>query len=233
VVHRKAEQSVAKIMVVDDDPHIRELIRVYLSSEGLDVIEAGNGQEALILLESMQADLVVLDIMMPLMDGWDLCRELRANYDMPLLMVTAQGESEQKVKGFQLGTDDYLVKPFDPLELVMRVKALLKRYRIASSQTLQVGDMVIDRKTLEVRVQKQEIVLPLKEFELLFKLASYPGQIFTRAQLIEQIWGMDYEGGERTVDVHIKRIRERFEGISEQFQIATIRGLGYRLEVKV
>jgi two-component system OmpR family response regulator len=222
---------VAKIMIVDDDPHIRELMSVYLSGEDLDVIEACNGHEALSMLENMQVDLIVLDIMMPLMDGWELCREVRARFDLPLLMVTAQGESAHKVKGFQLGTDDYLVKPFDPLELVMRVKALLKRYRIASSQVLQIGHMLIDHKMMEVRIQNQKVMLPLKEFELLYKLASYPGQIFTRTQLIDQIWGMDYEGDERTVDVHIKRVRERFEGLNDQFQIATIRGLGYRLEV--
>jgi two-component system, OmpR family, response regulator len=223
----------ARIMVVDDDPVIRELIRVYLSQEGLDVLQAKNGREALKLLETTQADLVVLDVMMPLMDGWDLCRELRANYsDLPLIMVTAKEESAHKVKGFHLGTDDYVVKPFDPVELVMRVKALLKRYRIASSQTIQMGVMIIDRKTLEVRLQNQRFNLPLKEFELLYKLASYPGQIFTRAQLIEQIWGVNYEGDERTVDVHIKRLRERFEPLTDHFQIATIRGLGYRLEVK-
>ncbi|MFC5451669.1 response regulator transcription factor [Paenibacillus aestuarii] len=223
----------AKILVVDDDPAIRELIRVYLEGEGLLVVEASNGVEALQKLKSSQADLVVLDVMMPLMDGWDLCRELRANYgDLPLLMVTAKGESADKVKGFNLGTDDYLVKPFDPVELAMRVKALLKRYRITASQTVQLGDILIDRTAYEVRVDTQRIALPLKEFELLYKLASYPSQIFTRAQLIEQIWGIDYEGDERTVDVHIKRLRERFEPLTEQFHIATIRGLGYRLEVK-
>ncbi|NEW08684.1 response regulator transcription factor [Paenibacillus sp. SYP-B3998] len=222
-----------KIMVVDDDEAIRELIRVYLVREGLEVLQASNGQEALKLLETTSADLVVLDIMMPLMDGWDLCRELRANYnDIPLLMVTAKSESAHKVRGFQLGTDDYVVKPFDPVELVMRVKALLKRYRIASSQTIHIGDVVIDRTTLEVRMKGQRYDLPLKEFELLYKLASYPAQIFTRAQLIEQIWGIDYEGDERTVDVHIKRLRERFDSVTNQFHIATIRGLGYRLEVK-
>jgi len=222
----------AKILVVDDDPAIRELIRVYLEGEGLFVVEAANGVEALQKLKSSQADLVVLDVMMPLMDGWDLCRELRANYsDLPLLMVTAKGESADKVKGFNLGTDDYVVKPFDPVELAMRVKALLKRYRITASQTVQLGDILIDRTAFEVRVDNQRIALPLKEFELLYKLASYPSQIFTRAQLIEQIWGIDYEGDERTVDVHIKRLRERFEPLTEQFHIATIRGLGYRLEV--
>lgn len=221
-----------RIMVVDDDADIRELIRVYLAREGLTVMQASNGQEALSMLETTPADLVVLDIMMPLMDGWELCRELRAQYaDLPLLMVTAKSESVHKVKGFQLGTDDYLVKPFDPVELVMRVKALLKRYRINASQTITLGNVIIDRTAFEVRLQDQRLALPLKEFELLYKLASYPAQIFTRTQLIEQIWGMDYEGDDRTVDVHIKRLRERFESLTEEFRITTIRGLGYRLEV--
>lgn len=165
-------------MVVDDDADIRELIRVYLVGEGLTVSQASNGVEALSMLETTPADLVVLDVMMPLMDGWELCRELRARYeDLPLLMVTAKSESVHKVKGFQLGTDDYLVKPFDPLELVMRVKALLKRYRINASQTITVGNVVIDRTAFEVRLQDQRMSLPLKEFELLYKLASYPAQI--------------------------------------------------------
>ncbi|GGI45346.1 DNA-binding response regulator [Paenibacillus marchantiophytorum] len=222
-----------RVMVVDDDADIRELIRVYLVGEGLTVVQASNGQEALKKLEATPADLVVLDVMMPLMDGWELCRELRERYnDLPLLMVTAKGESVHKVKGFQLGTDDYLVKPFDPVELALRVKALLKRYRINASQTITLGDVIIDRSAFEVRLQEQRFALPLKEFELLYKLASYPAQIFTRTQLIEQIWGMDYEGDERTVDVHIKRLRERFEPLTEEFHIATIRGLGYRLEVR-
>lgn len=222
-----------KILVVDDDADIRELIRVYLVGEGLTVLQASNGVEALGMLETAPADLVVLDIMMPLMDGWELCREIRERYeDMPLLMVTAKSESVHKVRGFQLGTDDYLVKPFDPLELVMRVKALLKRYRINASQTITVGSVVIDRTAFEVRLQDERLALPLKEFELLYKLASYPAQIFTRTQLIEQIWGIDYEGDDRTVDVHIKRLRERFEGLTEEFKIVTVRGLGYRLEVK-
>ncbi|MGO4274290.1 response regulator transcription factor [Paenibacillus sp. TAF58] len=221
-----------RIMVVDDDADIRELIRVYLAREGLSVMQASNGQEALSMLETTPADLVVLDVMMPLMDGWELCRELRVQYaDLPLLMVTAKSESVHKVKGFQLGTDDYLVKPFDPVELVMRVKALLKRYRINASQTITLGNVMIDRTAFEVRLQDQRMALPLKEFELLYKLASYPGQIFTRTQLIEQIWGIDYEGDDRTVDVHIKRLRERFEPLNEEFRITTIRGLGYRLEV--
>ncbi|KRE40952.1 response regulator transcription factor [Paenibacillus sp. Soil724D2] len=221
----------APIMIVDDDPYIRELVRVFMLKEGFDVIEASDGADALKHLETVQVDMVIMDIMMPNMDGWELCKELREHYDIPLLMLTAKGETSQKVKGFELGTDDYLVKPFEPVELAMRVKALLKRYKIASSQTVQVGDLSMNRKTYEVAVGSESVTLPLKEFELLYKLASYPGKTFSRDQLIEQIWGFDYEGNERTVDVHINRLRERFPEERHAFRIATIRGLGYRMEV--
>jgi len=220
------------ILVVDDDPHIRELVRHFLQQEGFTVHEAADGAEALRKLESVKADLIILDIMMPNMDGWDLCRELREHYDLPLLMLTAKGETAEKIKGFQLGTDDYLVKPFDPLELVVRVKALLRRYRIAASQTVRIGNVTLNRKTFEVIVDGKSTVIPLKEFELLFKLASYPGKTISREQLIEDIWGYDYEGNERTVDVHINRLRERFPEDRHAFKIATVRGLGYRLEVR-
>lgn len=220
-----------QILIVDDDPHIRELVRLFMRREGFDTVEASDGLEALRLLESVKAELVILDIMMPNMDGWRLCKELRELYDLPLLMLTAKGETAQKVKGFELGTDDYLVKPFEPLELVVRVKALLKRYRIASSQTVQIGNLLLNRKTYEISVGDKNLSLPLKEFELLFTMASYPGKTFSREQFIEQIWGFDYEGDERTVDVHIKRLRERFPEDQSGFRISTIRGLGYRLEV--
>ncbi|WP_338044764.1 response regulator transcription factor [Paenibacillus periandrae] len=223
----------ATILIVDDDIHIRELIKVYLRQEGFDVVEAGHGKEALLEMEKTRIDLVILDIMMPEMDGWDLCVELRAAYpNLPLLMITAKGETGHKVKGFQLGTDDYLVKPFDPEELVVRVKALMKRYRIVASQKVQFGDIELNRQSYEIIINGVRTTLPLKEFELLFKLFSHPNQIFTRNQLIEQIWGMDYEGDDRTVDVHIKRIRERFPEAVDNFSIVTIRGLGYKLEVR-
>ena len=221
----------SNILIVDDDPHIRELVRLFLRAEGFDVYEASDGVEALAKLETLKAEMVILDVMMPNMDGWELCRELRASYDMPLLMLTAKGETAQKIKGFQLGTDDYLVKPFEPLELVARVKALLKRYRIATSQAVQVGELRMDRKTYEVTAYDRDLTLPRKEFELLFKLASYPGRTFSRDQLIEDIWGYDFEGNERTLDVHINRLRERFPEDKHSFRIRTIRGLGYRLEV--
>jgi len=221
----------SKIMIVDDDPHIRQLAAVFLKDEGYDIVQASDGVEALAKLETVKVDLVVLDIMMPNMDGWELCRQLRDAYDMPLLMLTAKAETNDKVHGFQLGTDDYLVKPFEPMELVVRVKALLKRYRIASSQTIQIAELVMDRKTFEVKAKGESFTLPLKEFELLFKLASYPGKTLSRDQLIEDIWGYDFEGNERTLDVHINRLRERFPENKYSFRIRTIRGLGYRMEV--
>lgn len=220
------------ILVVDDDSHIRELVTHLLRKEGFSTEEAGNGREALNELSRKRADLVILDIMMPEMDGWDLCRNLADDYpDLPVLMLTAKGETVHKVKGFELGTDDYLVKPFEPLELIARVKALLKRYRIAASQQIRIGGLELDRKTFECRIGGENVTLPLKEFELLFLLASYPGKTLTRDALIEQIWGFDYEGDERTVDVHIKRLRERLAE-ADRLEIRTIRGLGYRLEEK-
>lgn len=222
----------SNILIVDDDPNIRELVRVFLRDAGFDVSEAADGLEALATLATLKADMVILDVMMPNMDGWELCRELRASYDVPLLMLTAKGETAQKIKGFQLGTDDYLVKPFEPLELVARVNALLKRYRIATSQTVQVGELLMDRKTYTVTVHGTSITLPRKEFDLLFKLASYPGRTFSRDLLIEDIWGYDFEGNERTLDVHISRLRERFPEDQHSFRITTIRGLGYRLEAR-
>ncbi|MFF2481563.1 response regulator transcription factor [Paenibacillus sp. NPDC058071] len=222
-----------RIAVVDDDSNIRRLVGHFLKAEGFEVLEAENGKEALSLIEAEKPDLAIIDVMMPEMDGWELCRELRDHYgDMPRLLLTAKGETTQKLKGFELGADDYLVKPFEPLELIARVKALLKRYRIASSQLVQAGEVVLDRAQLAVTSSGERLTIPLKEFELLFKLASYPGQSFSRGQLIESIWGFDFEGNERTLDVHINRLRERFPEADSGFRIVTIRGLGYRLEVK-
>jgi DNA-binding response OmpR family regulator len=221
-----------EVLIVDDDAHIRELVRLYLEDEGVEVVQKGNGAEALEYVENHSPDLVVLDIMMPGMDGWDLCAKLRELGDMPILMITAKDEAADRIKGFKLGTDDYLVKPFDPVELTLRVKALLKRYRIACSQTVRLGDLRLDRKSyLVINKDGLEVTLPMKEFELLYKFGSYPGQLFTRDHLIGEIWGMDYEGDERTVDVHIKRLRERFAEHESDFRIVTLRGLGYRLEV--
>lgn len=220
----------AKVLVVDDEPHIRELVSLYLKDAGFEIIEKSNGVEAIEYAENHSVDLVVMDIMMPQMDGWDLCTQLREFGDMPILMLTAKGEAQDRIQGFKLGTDDYLVKPFDPVELVLRVKALLKRYRISASNIVKLGNVSLDRSSYQVIYENgKTMTLPMKEFELLFKLGSYAGQLFTRDHLIEQIWGLEYEGDERTVDVHIKRLREKFT--DADFRIVTIRGLGYRLEV--
>ncbi|MBS4218437.1 response regulator transcription factor [Bacillus sp. FJAT-49711] len=223
----------AKILIVDDDEHIRELLHVLLSKEGFSIIGAANGKEALSLLETNKVDLIILDIMMPHMDGWTFCHEIRTYYSdtLPILMLTAKGETAQKVKGFELGTDDYMVKPFAAAELIARVKALLKRYQIVVANQIEIGNVVIDRASYKVSFGNHELTLPLKEFELLFKLATHHQKTFSREQLIEDIWGYDYEGDERTVDVHIKRLRQRFSHQDCPFKITTIRGLGYRLEV--
>ncbi len=221
----------ASILVVDDDPHIRELVSLNLRNEGYDVIEAADGCEAVAVVESGKVDMAVMDVMMPNMDGFTACEEIRKFSDLPLLLLTAKGETMHKVKGFRLGSDDYVVKPFDPLELVARVRALLKRYRITVSKTVQIGNLVLDKGAYQVCCDEGRRTLPLKEFELLFKLGSYPGKTFSRDDLIEDIWGFDYAGNERTVDVHIKRLRERFPDDKYGFKISTVRGLGYRLEV--
>ncbi|MDN4603396.1 response regulator transcription factor [Paenibacillus sp. F6_3S_P_1C] len=218
------------ILVVDDDSHIRKLIRIYLETNQFSVVEAPDGQEALNILSHTKIDLVIVDVMMPRVDGIELTEDIRSYMDIPILMVTAKGESKDKVKGFNAGSDDYLVKPFDPVELILRVKSLMKRYNKVSSNVIHIGGVTIDLSNLTVAAGAHTVELKKKECELLFALASLPGQIFTRTQLIEDIWGLDYEGDERTVDVHIKRLRERLEPIPELI-ISTIRGLGYRLEL--
>ncbi|NDI35002.1 response regulator transcription factor [Chengkuizengella sediminis] len=220
-----------KILVADDDESIRHLISLYLSNEGYMILEANDGIEALNILEKEKINLAIIDIMMPHINGWELCKEIRDLYEIPVLMVTAKGTTEDKVKGFELGTDDYLVKPFDPIELIVRVKALLRRYKVMNSQIIKIGDIEMDAKTKKVSINGDSLTLPLKEFEVLFQLANFPNQIFTRDQLIEKIWGLDYEGDDRTVDVHIKRLRQRIKEKTDRIQISTIRGLGYRLEV--
>jgi two-component system, OmpR family, response regulator len=222
---------VPRIFIVDDDPHIVELVDVLLRSEGYETLTAQDGEAALEMLQTTTVDLAILDIMMPRLDGLELCHLLRGHYDLPILILTAKGEPRDRVQGFTQGADDYLVKPFHPDELVLRVGALLRRYKIATSMTIELGNLTIDYQNAVLRHGGETFAIPPKELELLFKLASYPGQTFTREQLIEQIWGYDYEGDERTVDVHIKRLRERFSAGGYDFQIKTVRGLGYRLEV--
>lgn len=219
-----------QILIADDDPHIRKLLAYHLKKEGYAVLEAENGQQASMLLEQHPVQLAIIDVMMPLKDGWELCQEIRTYYDMPIILLTAKGEQKDKAKGFLSGTDDYMVKPFDPAELIFRIKALLRRYHIVSTDLITLNQTVINRRSYEVTIEGVPKQLPLKEFQLLAQLAGHPGQIFTREQLLQQVWGDDFEGDSRTIDVHIKRLRERFAEASGDFIIATVRGIGYRLE---
>lgn len=219
------------ILVTDDDKHVRYLVKELLMKEGFRVIEAENGVEAMKLLEKQSCELAIVDIMMPYMDGFQLTEKIRKNYDIPVVLLTAKSEIEDKEKGFLSGTDDYLVKPFEPKEVLFRVNALLRRYGKATESNIRLGSMFINKKSYEVELEGKTYILPLKEFELLSYLATHPNQVFSRAQLIEQVWGMDYEGDDRTVDVHIKRLRERFTSTAD-FSIKTIRGVGYSLEVQ-
>jgi DNA-binding response OmpR family regulator len=222
----------SKIMIVDDDPNIRELVSTLLQNHGFEACEAADGRDALQKMTNDNPDLVIVDIMMPNMDGFELCRHLRRYYEnMPILMLTAKGELASKVKGFGLGADDYLTKPFEDDELIIRVQALLRRYKIETSKVIQIGNVNIDKNSYHITVDGVSKDIPMKEFELLFKLAGFPGRTFPRNQLIEDIWGFDFEGNERTLDVHINRLRDRFPEEQSGFKITTVRGLGYRLEV--
>ncbi|MBO0995059.1 response regulator transcription factor [Bacillus sp. SD088] len=219
-----------RILVVDDDPHIRELLRFYLQKERFEVLAAGDGEAASLLLEEQQVHLAVVDVMMPRKNGWELCEEIRQFYDIPVILLTARGEMEDKAKGFLSGTDDYVVKPFEPEELLFRIRALLRRYQMVSDNIITLHETVIDRNKYEVRVGEERLVLPLKEFQLLAQLASQPDRTYTREQLLDLVWGQDFDGDNRTIDVHIKRLRERFRDLTNNFKIVTVRGLGYKLE---
>lgn len=219
------------ILIVDDDPHIRELLQFYLQRESYRVVTAADGKEALELLGKEDIHLSIVDIMMPNMDGYQLCEEMRSTYDIPILMLTAKGEIADKEKAYQSGTDDYVVKPFEPKEVLFRIQALLRRFHLINTEKIRVGNTLVNRKSYEVECNGKTVILPLKEFELLAQLASYPDRIFSREQLISFVWGDGYTGKERTVDVHIKRLRERFRDEQYGFSIQTARGLGYKLVV--
>ena len=221
------------VLVVDDDKNTRLLMRALLEGEHYTVTLAASGEEALSAMERTHVDLVVLDLMMPRMDGYEFTRELRAaSNDLPILMVSARQLPEDRKKGFLAGIDDFMVKPVDEEELLLRIKALLRRSKIASERRIVVGVAVLDYDTLSVSRGGETMVLPQKEFLLLYKLLSYPGKIFTRIELMDEIWGADSETGWETVTVHVGRLRRRFEGWSE-FEIVSVRGLGYKAVKKV
>ncbi|MFD2410641.1 response regulator transcription factor [Paenibacillus rhizoplanae] len=231
---RQAGGSVCKlkkILVADDDVHIRTLLRHVLTREGYQAIEAGDGLEAAARMKEQTVDLAVVDVMMPHMDGLELCAYIRENYDIPVILLTARQQLSDKEQGYLHGTDDYVTKPFEPEELLFRIKALFRRYSIASDDRIRLNSLVIDRKNYEISDGTEVLLLPVKEFELLAQLAQYPGRLFTRGELIELVWGADYEGDERTVDVHIKRLRQRFSEYQNDFIIRTVRGIGYKVDM--
>ena len=221
------------ILVVDDDKNVRRYIRTVLETNGYLVSTAEDGVKALALLEKETVNLVVLDIMMPVMDGYEFTRILReGNSSLPVLMVSAKQLPADKHKGFIAGTDDYITKPIDETEMLLRIKALLRRAKIADERRIEIGDVILDYESLSVTKGEEVQMLPQKEFYLLFLMLSYPGKIFTRIQLMDEVWGKDSETGWETVTVHIGRLRKRFEGW-EEFSIESVRGLGYRAVKKV
>ncbi len=222
-----------QILVVDDDKNTRTLMKLVLEGDNYSVLTACNGEEALAVMDSNHVDLVVLDVMMPEMDGYQLTRALReSNNNLPILMVSAKQLPADKKQAFLVGTDDYMTKPVDEEEMLLRIRALLRRARIVSERRIVIGDVVLDYDAMTVSRGSETQQLPQKEFLLLYKLLSYPGKIFTRIQLMDEIWGMDSETGWETVTVHIGRLRKRFEGWPE-FEILSVRGLGYKAVKKV
>lgn len=224
-----------KILLIDDDPNICDLIKIYLENEGYEVKVAGDGVEGLNYFRIYEPDLVLLDIMLPKKDGWQVCREIREHSAKPIIMVTAKSEVFDKVLGLELGADDFIVKPFNIKELSARVKAVLRRCNTHSSQR---DDDVIKFENIEISLQKYELKLkgksvdvPPKELELLYFLASNSNHVFTRDQLLDKVWGFDYLGDSRTVDVHVKRLREKLEGVSDKWTLKTVWGVGYKFEI--
>ena len=223
-----------KILIVDDDQNICELLRLYLAKEGYETLIAHDGEKALELFEQNKPNMVLLDVMMPKMDGWEVCRRIRAQANTPIIMLTAKGETFDKVLGLELGADDYVVKPFDSKEVVARIKAVLRRCNPEESGkdgVIQFENLSLDMSRYELKVKGKVVEAPPKELELLAYLAG-PNRVFTRDQLLDEVWGFEYYGDSRTIDVHIKRLREKLEGASEQWSLKTVWGVGYKFEAK-
>lgn len=224
-----------KIMIVDDDVNICELLRLYLEKEGFTTVILNNGQDAVESFNSVKPDLVLLDIMLPGLDGWQVCRKIRSVSSTPVIMLTAKGETFDKVLGLELGADDYIVKPFDTKEVLARIKAVLRRVSTQAPEQIKevrYDKLVINLTNYELRVNGVQIDTPPKELELIYHLASNPNRVFTRDQLLDKVWGFDYYGDSRTVDVHVKRLREKLEGVSDQWELKTVWSVGYKFETK-
>lgn len=224
-----------KILIVDDDLNICELLRLYLEKEGFETVVANDGEQAVDLALKKQPDLILLDIMLPKLDGWQVCREIRKTMDTPIIMITAKGEVFDKILGLELGADDYVTKPFDTKEVVARVKAVLRRSNDKNKK--QISEVKYDKLRInltnyELEVDGKQIDTPPKELELIYHLANNPNRVYTRDQLLDEVWGFDYYGDSRTVDVHVKRLREKLENISHEWSLKTVWGVGYKFEVK-
>ncbi|MDD6012081.1 MAG: response regulator transcription factor [Oscillospiraceae bacterium] len=224
-----------KILVVDDDLNICELLRLYLTKEGYNVVIANDGMSAVSMFQEESPQLVLLDIMLPKLDGWQVCREIRKFSEVPIIMLTAKGEVFDRVLGLELGADDYVVKPFDTKEIVARIKAVLRRSAAAIAEEVKevhYDKLSINLTNYELKVNGVQIDTPPKEMELIFHLAKNPNRVFTRDQLLDEVWGYDYYGDSRTVDVHVKRLREKLEGASDKWELRTVWGVGYKFETK-
>ena len=224
-----------KALIIEDDGNISELLRLYLERDGFEVQQAADGARGVDLARSFEPDIVLLDIMLPVKDGWQVCREIRSFSQTPIVMLTAKGETRDKVAGLEMGADDYITKPFEIKELLARVHAVLRRTDGApegeKARRLEFDKLVINLDSYELVVDGTKIDTPPKEMELLFHLASAPNRVYTRNQLLDEVWGFDYFGDSRTVDVHIKRLREKLEGVSDQWRLKTVWGVGYKFEV--
>lgn len=234
ILMRKQGKTVAKkILIVEDEANIRELLRLYLEREGYAVIEAENGVEGIKMWKSEKPDMLLLDVMMPVMDGWAVCKEIRAESDVPIIMLTAKGETADRVSGLEMGADDYIVKPLEMPEVIARVRAVFRRMAPDDApEKLTFDNLVIDKQAYDLIIKGKRVDAPPKEIELLYYLASSPNRVFTRAQLLDDVWGFDYFGDTRTVDVHVKRLREKLEGVSDKWEVKTVWGVGYKFETK-
>ena len=222
-----------KILIVEDEANIRELLRLYLEREGYTVLEAEKGVEGIKKWKSDKPDMLLLDVMMPVMDGWEVCREIRAESDVPIIMLTAKGETADRVSGLEMGADDYIVKPLEMPEVIARVRAVFRRIAPDDApEKLSFDNLVIDKQAYDLVIKGKRVDAPPKEIELLYFLASSPNRVFTRAQLLDEVWGFDYFGDTRTVDVHVKRLREKLEGVSDKWELKTVWGVGYKFETK-
>lgn len=226
----------SKVLVVDDDTNICELLRLYLEKEGYTVTIANDGFSAVRKFNEIQPDITLLDIMLPGLDGWQVCREIRKQSDKPIIMLTAKGETFDKVLGLELGADDYVTKPFETKEVIARIKAVLRRFNTAAAEKdikiVKYDKLSVNLTNYELIVDGQKIDAPPKELELLYHLASNPDRVYTRDQLLDEVWGFDYYGDSRTVDVHIKRIREKLAGVSDKWELSTVWSVGYKFETK-